>query len=263
MHYRPLIGITMRLEMETRRFYLGRDYSEAIEAAGGIPVHLGLIPKKEYISNVLRSMDGILLPGSNTDVDPYLYGQEPHPRLGTVIPEKDQTEMLVLDEIEQNGLPLLAICYGMQALNVSRGGTLTQDIESQRPAAIKHEQGMPHTRHSHSLTIDDSGLLASINSANGVVRVNSSHHQAVEELGRDLRPVAWANDGVIECIEDTRSERFVLGVQWHPEMTTSLDTLSSEIFDRFVKECSMSGRSRTSPSDIRSNDRLGVFETLM
>src|SRR6476661_93912 len=111
MTRRPKIGITMRLELATDRFYLGRDYSEAIEAAGGVPVHIALIPKPEYIGAAMDDLDGILLPGSNTDVDPHLYGHEPHPRLGTVIPVKDQTDMLVLDEVEKRGLPLLAICF--------------------------------------------------------------------------------------------------------------------------------------------------------
>ena len=107
MKRRPRIGITMRLEQETHRFYLGRDYSEAVEACGGIPVHLGLIPKEEYINEALAHVDGVLLPGSNTDVDPHHYGEEPHPNLGTVIPEKDETDRLVLAEIEQRSLPLL------------------------------------------------------------------------------------------------------------------------------------------------------------
>ena len=98
MGKRPRIGITMRLEMETSRFYLGRDYSEMVEACGGIPVHLGLIPKAEYIAEALVACDGVLLPGSNTDMDPHHYGEEPHPKLGTVIPEKDLTDRLVLDE---------------------------------------------------------------------------------------------------------------------------------------------------------------------
>ena len=99
MAYRPRIGITMRLELETRRFYLGRDYSEAVEAAGGIPVHLSLIPKAEYIAEALIGLDGILLPGSDSDVDPSYYGEDPHPKLGKVVPEKDETDLLVLAEI--------------------------------------------------------------------------------------------------------------------------------------------------------------------
>lgn len=237
MAKRPRIGITMRLEMETHRFYLGRDYSEAVEAAGGIPVHLGLIPKTEYISDAVAELDGILLPGSNTDVDPQYYGEEPHPQLGTVIPEKDLTDRLVLAEVEKRKLPLLAICFGMQALNVFRGGSLIQDIPSQVKNPIKHEQGVPATRNSHSLKVAKMSVLGTLATSKIEVRVNSSHHQAIAKVGKNLKAVAWAADGVIECIEDTRKDRFVLGVQWHPELTVSHDDLSRKIFEAFISKC--------------------------
>ncbi len=240
MGKRPRIGITMRLEMETSRFYLGRDYSEMVEACGGVPVHLGLIPKAEYIADALDGCDGVLLPGSNTDIDPIFYGEEPHPRLGTVIPEKDLTDRLVLDEVERRNLPLLGICFGMQALNVHRGGSLIQDIGSQVKNCIKHEQGPPATRVSHSLKIEKRSLLASLPSvkaAKTAVRVNSSHHQAVAKVGKNLKAIAWASDGVIECVHDTRKGRFALGVQWHPELTAPADRFSLEIFETFIARC--------------------------
>jgi putative glutamine amidotransferase len=235
----------MRLELDTRRFYLGRDYSEAIEAFGGIPVHISLIPKREYIAEAMKGLDGVLLPGSNTDVDPHFYAEEPHHRLGTVIPEKDETDRLVFDEAELSNLPLLAICYGMQALNVVRGGTLVQDIESQIEGSIKHEQGIPQFRNSHSLKIGEKGILAgldAVRAANGPLRVNSSHHQAIGKLGNDLVATAWASDGVVECIEDTREDRFALGVQWHPELSSGTDRLSGEIFKLFVDVCTRGRR---------------------
>ncbi len=237
---RPRIGITMRVELETRRFYLGRDYSEAVEACGGVPVHLSLIPKAEYISEAVAGLDGILLPGCNTDVDPHYYSEEPHHKLGTVIKEKDETDRLVLSEVDRLKTPLLAICYGMQALNVFRGGSLVQDIESQVPKSIKHEQGEPHTRNSHSLKIAGGSILSgmtAVKNSNEVIRVNSSHHQAIKKVGKNLKAVAWAKDGIIECVQDTRKDRFVLGVQWHPEMTADFDHISREIFALFVKKC--------------------------
>lgn len=240
MDRRPRIGLTTRLELETSRFYLGRDYSEAIEAAGGVPVLIPLIPKPEYISQVVSELDGILLPGCNTDVDPHLYGEEPHHRLGTVIPAKDETDRLVIAEAERLNLPILAICYGMQALNVWRGGTLVQDIESQVAGSIKHEQGVPAHRNSHGLRIEKNGWLAQLDStreALDAVRVNSSHHQAIKDVGRGLTATAYAPDGIVECIEDMNEGRFILGVQWHPELTTSHDAVSREIFARFVTRC--------------------------
>ena len=241
MGKRPRIGITMRLELATNRFYLGRDYSEAVEACGGVPVHISLIPKPDYIAEVLANVDGILLPGSNTDVDPHYYGQEPHHKLGTVIPDKDETDRLVLAEAERLNLPVLAICYGIQALNVYRGGTLIQDIESQLPKSIKHEQGIPAVRNSHSLKIAKGSILSELVAVKGskvAIRVNSSHHQAVGKVGKNLKAIAWAKDGVIEGIQDTRKNRFLLGVQWHPELSAGHDRLSREIFELFVGKCS-------------------------
>jgi len=230
----------MRLELATDRFYLGRDYAEAVEAAGGIPVHIALIPTPEYISAMMDDLDGILLPGSNTDVDPHYYGDEPHPKLGPVIPVKDLTDMLVLDEVERRNIPLLAICFGMQVLNVHRGGTLIQDIESQVQDPLKHEQGAPAKRVSHGISVAEEGILAgldSIRNSEGPIRVNSSHHQAVKDVGRDLVATAWAKDGVIEAVEDNRTGHFAVGVQWHPELLTGHDELSRELFRLFVVRC--------------------------
>ncbi len=240
MARRPRIGITMRLELETGRFYLGRDYSEAVEAAGGVPVHISLIPKPEYINEVLADMDGILLPGCNSDVDPHYYGEEPHHALGTVVPVKDETERLVLAEAERLNMPILAICYGMQALNVWRGGTLIQDIASQVKGSYKHEQGVPAHRNSHSLKIAAGSVLKglpAVKVAKGGVRVNSSHHQAIKKVGKGLKATAWALDGIVECIEDRRQGNFIVGVQWHPELTRGHDGVSRELFEMFVNEC--------------------------
>lgn len=240
MDRRPRIGITMRLELDSRRFYLGRDYSEAVEAAGAVPVHIPLIPKSDYINSLVEQIDGVFLPGSDSDVDPTHFGEEPHPRLKNVVPEKDQTDLMVLDAAERLGLPVLGICFGMQVLNVSRGGSLIQDIDSQVEKGLKHDQGRPLDRHSHSIDIERDSILGSLSTVaqNGTsVRVNSHHHQAIGKVGKNLRAVAWAKDGVIECIQDERSNRFVLGVQWHPELAWDRDRLSKEIFERFVESC--------------------------
>jgi putative glutamine amidotransferase len=233
---KPRIGITMRLELETRRFYLGRDYSEAIEGLGGIPTHLSLIPKKEYIKTCLENLEGILLPGSDTDVDPFRFGEEPHPRLKKIVPEKEETDLLVLEIAEEINLPILAICFGMQVLNVFRGGTLIQDIGEQVPHCLQHEQGIPLERGSHTLEVQENSIFAGLITKE-IVRVNSHHHQAVGKLGKNLRPTAWAKDGVVECIEDERENIFVFGVQWHPELSWKTDELSRRIFETFIEKC--------------------------
>jgi putative glutamine amidotransferase len=230
---RPRIGITMRLELETDRFYLSRYYSEAVEAAGGAPVHISLIPHKGYLEAALEGLDGILLPGSDSDVDPTRYGREPHPMLGHVHPLKDETDLLVLEEVERRGVPLLAICFGMQVLNVSRGGTLIQDIRSELPEAIKHQQGAPRDRRSHRVRLLEGSLLAQLSGNDGEF-VNSHHHQAIETVGRELVATAWTADGLVEALEDPRGDRFALAVQWHPEIGWEKDEFSQALFGRFI-----------------------------
>jgi putative glutamine amidotransferase len=225
----------MRLELETNRFYLARFYSEAVEAAGGLPVHVPLIPRPDFIRQVMAELDGLLLPGSNSDVDPQRYGREPHPQLGEVHPEKDETDLLALTEVERLAMPLFAICFGVQVLNVSRGGTLIQDIVSQYPGAIKHEQGAPRDRHSHRVRLLEDSRLGQLANAE-TAPVNSHHHQAIENLGRELVATAWAPDGLVEAVEDPRSDRFVVGVQWHPELGWEKDEFSRSLFDRFIVE---------------------------
>ena len=225
----------MRIEQTTNRFYLGRDYSEAVEAAGGLPIHISLIPKAEYIGSVVAQLDGILLPGSDSDVDPLRYGQQPHPQLGPVQTIKDETDLLVIAAAERKRIPIFAICFGMQVLNVSRGGTLIQDINSQVPNAIKHEQGAPRDRLSHRIRLSENTRLANIGGAVDAL-VNSHHHQAIESAGGNLVATAWSTDGVVEALEDPRPDRFIVGVQWHPELGWQNDPFSQRLFRAFVNE---------------------------
>jgi putative glutamine amidotransferase len=249
--YRPRIGITMRLELNTERFYLSRYYSEAIEAAGGVPVHISLIPDPRYVSSVIESMDGILLPGSDSDVDPIRYGHEPHQELGDVHQVKDETDLLILAEVEKHRLPLLGICFGMQVLNVSRGGTLIQDIKAQLPGAIKHQQGPPRDRPSHRVKLLEGSLLATLAEADAAV-VNSHHHQAIESLGENLVATAWTADGVVEALEDPRADRFVSAVQWHPELGWKEDGLSQALFEHFVGEAIRHAQQNVQPKETSS-----------
>lgn len=240
MKNRPLIGITMRLEVETERFYLGRSYSEAIEYFGGLPIQIPLIARKDYIGEIVKKLDGILLPGSDSDVDPLHYSEEPLPKLKKVVPEKDSTDFLVLKEAEKLKIPVLAVCFGMQALNVFNGGTLYQDIETQIENPLKHEQGIPLNRLSHSIKVKSKSRLSGfVKAAHQTenIKVNSHHHQSVKKIGNDLIETAWTKDGVIECIEGTYKDRFVFATQWHPEISFENDALSREIFSAFVKNC--------------------------
>ena len=234
---RPFIGITMRHELETERFYLARHYGEAVAAAGGVPVHIPLIPDPLLIKALVERLDGVLLPGSASDVDPIRFGRDPHAKLGPVHPLKDETDLLVLKEAEGRRLPLLAISFGMQVWNVYRGGSLIQDIHSEVQGAHKHEQGAPRDRHSHHIKIRPESLLASF-AREGLALVNSHHHQALEQIGEGLEASAWSSDGLVEAVEDLREGRWALGVQWHPEIGWEWDKLSANIFRSFIEAAS-------------------------
>ncbi|MEP7270760.1 MAG: gamma-glutamyl-gamma-aminobutyrate hydrolase family protein [Acidobacteriota bacterium] len=230
---RPLIGITTRLDLKNDTFYLRRYYAEAIAAAGGIPVYVPLISDGEALAALAERLDGILLSGSNSDLDPLRYGEEPHQRLGHVVVERDTVDLTLLKYAETSRVPLLGICFGLQSLNVSRGGTLVQDLAAQVPGSFKHEQEPPYGRPSHTIEIEPGSLLARL-AGSRRVQVNSTHHQAVKAAGNNLRVVARGLDGVVEAVEDQREDRFVLGVQWHPELGWKENGLSRAIFAAFI-----------------------------
>ena len=193
---------------------------------------------REYV----EQLDGILLPGSPTDVDPAHYGAPPHPRLGKACPERDATDFALLEYGESAGLPVLGICFGVQSLNVFRGGKLVQDIPSLVPGAAVHDN--PERPARHVVSLDAESLLARLAGA-ASAEVNSYHHQSIEQPGRDLRVVATAPDGVIEGVEDTTG-RFVIGVQWHPERDWRTDSFARELFAAFLREAEKS-KSRRHP----------------
>jgi putative glutamine amidotransferase len=195
---------------------LGLTYLRAIEAAGGLPVVLPPLPI-EAIGPLLDGLDGICLSGG-PDLDPAEYGQDPHDELGPTWRELDVAELAVAREADARGLPILAICRGAQALNVSRRGTLFQHLVDRFGAEVEHRQGSIGTEPVHRVEIDpDSRLAKALGET--CIEVNSFHHQAADQLGRGLRAVGFSPDGVIEAIEAPGS-RFVVGVQWHAESLT-------------------------------------------
>jgi putative glutamine amidotransferase len=231
--YRPIIGIPCRYNWNTFYYELRETYAEAIYAAGGTPLLLPLIAEADYIESVMAHVDAIALSGAVNDVDPLRYGHEPRPKLGPVVPRRDETDMLLLAAAEARQLPVLAICFGIQSLNVYRGGTLIQDIDSEVKEPLKHMQGDLFWRRSHSINITEDSLIARLAESTHTT-VNSHHHQAIDIVGRDLEPIAWAPDGVIEAVINTRPDQFVLGVQWHPEVGWQDDLLSQALFNHFT-----------------------------
>jgi putative glutamine amidotransferase len=188
-------------------------YPEAIERAGGVPVIVPLL-RPDAIAALLDRVDGVCLPGG-PDLQPSVYGEEPHPQLGPTEPRVDAVEMALVRAADRRGLPILGICRGMQVLNVARGGTLHQHLPDVVGEHLQHRQPEHGSVSTHRVeTAPHSRLRATLGGPS--LEVNSFHHQAVRTLGDDLAATAWAEDGIIEAIEDP-GERLVIGVQWHAE----------------------------------------------
>jgi putative glutamine amidotransferase len=192
------------------------DYEEAVRRAGG-EVRI-LDYEADPPATVIAEVDGILLPGGD-DVQPSLYGEDPHPAFDAAEPGRDAYELELARRAADANVPLFAICRGIQVLNVSRGGTLVQDITSELPETVTHEvRETPHTI-AHDVWVSEGTLLHQLlreRIDGDACPVNSRHHQAVKQVGEGLVVSATAPDGVVEAVEDP-SQRFCVGVQWHPE----------------------------------------------
>jgi putative glutamine amidotransferase len=195
------------------------DYKQAVQHAGGEVriVQPGMSP-----SDALADTDGLLLTGGD-DLAPSRYGEPAHPTVVEVAPERDEFEIALVKEARRQGMPIFAICRGIQVLNVACGGTLVQDIPSQVGTSLNHAFKVPpHTsfEYAHEVWLENDSLLSRLlqERLNGSdsLSVNSRHHQAVKDVAPGFRVVATAPDGVVEAIED-QAARFCLGVQWHPE----------------------------------------------
>jgi len=228
----PVIGLPVRMDPSAACQYLDRRYADAVAAAGGIPVLLPLLENPGSIRTLAGRLHGVVLTGSNTDVDPAHYGAERDPRCGPCQPLRDETDFVLLSAARELRLPVLAICFGVQSLNVFLGGTLIQDIPSQ--SGTRHSQ--PHVRFAHSVEIASGSMLEQLAGCRTAM-VNSTHHQALDRLGEGLDVVARAPDGIIESVAGAGAEQWLLGVQWHPEKSYHYDEFSRKIFDAFLTAC--------------------------
>jgi len=213
---RPLIGICAYELPASFSYWRDVDsvmvpagYSRGIAAAGGIPL---VIPPMEGSSELVGTLDGLLLTGGS-DLDPALYGQSPHPTTSGVVPHRDRSEIELLDAAVEAGLPVLAVCRGMQMLNVLRGGTLIQHL-GDSPGDGEMHKGPPGTFTRHSVRVEPGSRLHGM--LGDGLDVHSCHHQAPDRIGEGLIVTARAPDGVVEGLE-LAQEDFCVAVLWHPE----------------------------------------------
>ncbi len=232
----PVIGLPAIMDSGKNTQYLNRAYTDAIVTAGGVPVIIPLVDDPAGIRSLAEDLDGILLTGSACDVEPKHYGAAPDPQLGPVQPLRDMTDFALLEVALKGKIPVFAICFGMQLLNVFMGGSLIQDIGSRLSGALRHDSGETGSRSFHPIQITPGSLLERMANSSQVT-VNSSHHQAVDRVALDLEVIARAPDGVVESVTGKASDHWVLGVQWHPEKNFCSDVLSRKMFECFVARC--------------------------
>jgi putative glutamine amidotransferase len=228
-------------------------YARAVELAGGEPVTIPLDKPPAEVMKLIERCDGVLLPGSNADVDPAKYDAQRHPKTEASDPKRDTVDELLLQDAYNMRKPVLGICYGLQTLNVYRSGTLVQHIESK----INHEAGRT-VPIAHTVEITSGSLLSEIvkpeDKGSKIISIpaNSSHHQSADVIGDGLRTVARCpDDGIVEAVEGTAADHFVLAVQWHPERSYDTDENSRAVFRALVEA-----------SAERHRKLAGEFETV-
>lgn len=240
---RPVIGVAMQTLPGKpggdlpNCWIMGQRYVEALRTVGAIPWLIPLLPHDpDTMAGIFDRLDGVFLTGG-VDVDPSRYGESKHPKCGNTDPDRDAIELLLLEHARATDKPLLAVCRGIQILNVACGGTLYQDVADQVPAALKHDYFPTPARPSRSYLAHDITVAADSRLGHllgeSVVPVNSMHHQAIKDLAPNLRPTAFAPDGIIEAVEAT-STQFVVAVQWHPEELADSQPGMKRLFTEFV-----------------------------
>jgi putative glutamine amidotransferase len=236
---KPLIGITSGIITNPQGSLVsqvGQAYIHAIESAGGVPVIVPVLQISDSgLDSLLPRLDGVLFTGGG-DIELQRFNGKPHPKVYGVSPERDSLEFGLLEKVIKSGKSLLAICRGIQVLNVAFGGDLYTHIQDQLDLSLKHDwfPDYPRDKIAHTVSIKKDSLLEKIFETNEV-EVNSLHHQGVSLVGEGLEATAFSPDGLVEGLE-VRGSRFAVGVQWHPECLPSHPAMK-KLFGSFIDSC--------------------------
>lgn len=230
---KPIIGITASMETDETKYMVHHDNVSAITKNEGIPLMLPYVLGEDEVEQIAHQLDGLYATGGY-DIDPTLFGEEPHQHLGTIIPARDAFEIALMKRMLAMGKPILGVCRGCQILNIAVGGDMYQDMYSQKnEELLQHQQQAPAYHASHFVHIEKNSLLYGLTSTEKI-KVNSRHHQANRHVPESFRVSGIASDGVIEAIESNVHD-FALGLQWHPESMLAVhDEASQKIFQGFI-----------------------------
>lgn len=231
---KTLIGIVPLIDTEKESYWMLPGYMEGIMQAGGLPVMLPVTQEEAAIRQLTETCDGFLFTGGQ-DVAPELYGEKRLQECGECSPERDKMESILLVEALKADKPVLGICRGIQFMNAALGGSLYQDIPTQRPSKLEHHQTPPYDLPVHEVRLEPDTPLYDILQTD-TLAVNSYHHQAVKQLASGLQVMARAEDGLTEAVF-MPGKRFVWATQWHPEFSYKTDENSRKIFQAFVSAC--------------------------
>lgn len=232
------VGVDTGLGMPGQDWQLlASDYVRAVTRAGGTPIILPITTDADMVDAYLALCDGLILTGG-ADVDPQFYGECVKYGLGAIEPTRDRHELdLTRKAIAESRIPILGICRGCQVLNVAAGGTLYQDIPTEFRGSLNHAMKQAPKEHpTHTVTIDNPSRLRSIFGEDDSEWVNSFHHQGIKDLGAGVHATMTAGDGMVEGIE-FEGERFIVGIQWHPEMMLDQREGSLEPFAALIDAC--------------------------
>lgn len=216
-----------------RRSYVNEDYVSSVINNGGIPFILPLTTDESIIETYVEKIDALILSGGH-DVYPINYKEEPLQKLGEVYPDRDYFDFKLLEYAIKKDIPILGICRGFQIINVYNGGSLYQDLSYRSENTFKHNQGHSSDLVTHTITIKKDTKLFSLIEKEKIL-VNSFHHQVLNKIGDGLEVSAKAEDGVVEAIEH-KNYKFMLGVQWHPEMLHKKEKLMNNIFKELIEQ---------------------------
>ena len=243
---KPVIGITPSFDSEHQRYQLNNDYMQAVLRAGALPMILPLTDDLLTLDEACSHLDGLLLTGG-ADPSPSLYGEETLPVCGVTDPLRDTAEVYLVKKSVRENIPFLAICRGFEIMVAAAGGTLYQDIESQRPDSLRHPCYEVPAEKVHGVTIEENTLLYEL-CGQKEIRVNSRHHQGAKELPPVLTISARAEDGLPEGIE-LSGHPFAVGVQWHPETLSADNPEAQALFDALARQAETRHLTRSRTED--------------